>query len=352
MGRGIMGGSLKSQVAQTRAMGDLAVKVLHGTPADAIPLSTPDLNVSEIDWRQLRRWGISESRVPAGTIVSYREPSVWDRYRVYILVAATALVAQTALIAGLLLQGARRRKAEARVRAREADLRVSYRRIRDLGGRLLSAQDAERSRIARELHDDIGQQLMLLTIDLDLLGNGGRHDAATLARGALGRAHGIANSLRDLSHRLHPAKLRLIGLVPALASLQREATSADTAVTFTHENVPAVIPPDVTLCLYRVAQEALHNASKYSQARAVSMNLAGGAGGLVLKVTDDGVGFDVEAVMERGLGLVSMRERVEAFGGALDVRSSPGAGTSIAAVVPCQGATPAANVTRQLETRI
>ena len=84
----------------------------------------------------------------------------------------------------------------------------------------------------------------------------------------MNRAQGIARSVHDLSHRLHPAKLRLIGLVAALHGLQRELSQSDLAITFTHDNVPPTLPPDLTLCLFRVAQEALQNALKYSRAHA------------------------------------------------------------------------------------
>ena len=124
------------------------------------------------------------------------------------------------LIAGLLVQRTRRRQAEARVIGSQEALRTSYERIRDLGGRLLSAQETERSRIARELHDDISQQVALLSIDLELLDGKAAGAGQQLAGDALNRAQQIAKSLHDLSHRLHPAKLRLIGLVPAINGLR------------------------------------------------------------------------------------------------------------------------------------
>ena len=112
MGRGIVGGSLKDQTVQLDAVGRLALRVLSGEAADSIPVSAPNLNVNKVDWRQLRRWGISESAVPRGTRVLFKEPSVWDRYKVYILGATVVLLAQTLLIAGLLVQRRRRRQAE------------------------------------------------------------------------------------------------------------------------------------------------------------------------------------------------------------------------------------------------
>ncbi len=331
MEHGILGGSLKDQSAQMKALASLADRILRGESADAIPLATPDLNVPQLSGRELARWGISEAQVPPGTLIKFRDPPVWDRYRTYILSAAGVLVAQAALIAGLLVQRSRRRRAEEDVRGKQAELLTSYGRIRDLGGRLLGAQETERARIARELHDDIGQQLALLAIDLELLENA-RHDH--MVSEALNRVHEVARGVHDLSHRLHPAKLRLIGLVPALTGLQHDPSHGGIPTTFTHENVPSTLPPDVTLCLFRIVQEALQNATKYSAARFVTVNLKGIGGALVLTIADDGVGFDVDAAWGKGLGLISMAERVEAIGGRISVDSRPGTGTRMTVTVP------------------
>jgi signal transduction histidine kinase len=337
LSHGVVGGHLLSIDAQLAAMSDVAVRVLRGERADSIPVAALDLSVNQVDWRQLQRWGIPEARVPPGSVIRFREATLFERYGWYISGLAALMVAETALIAGLLVQGARRRRAEEQVRARETELRASYERIRDLGARLLVAQEAERSRIARELHDDISQQMTLLAIDLQLL-----HDASgdpgedrdKLAREALDRTHAVARSVHDISHRLHPAKLRLVGLVSALGSLQRELPASDRTITFVHENVPKRVPNDLALCLYRIAQEALRNAIEHGGAHTISMRLQGTSNGLALTVVDDGKGFEVDRLAGRGLGLVSMRERLEPFGGTLTVTSRPGAGTRVEATVP------------------
>ena len=331
---GIVGGSQRNQLVQTQTLADMTLRVLRGERADAIPILTADTDVNQVDWRQLQRWGIGEARVPQDTRVLFKEPSVWDRYRGYILSAAAVLLTQTVLIAGLLVQRRRRQQAEEQAQGKEEALENSYDRIRDLGSRLLFAQDTERSRIARELHDDVSQQVALLSIDLELLSAAVPPDSEALAGEALNRAQHIARSVHDLSHRLHPAKLRLIGLVAALQALQREMSRSEPAIAFTHDNVPAHLPPDMTVSLFRIVQEALQNAVKYSKARVVHVHLDGGSNRLGLTVSDDGVGFDVDAVWGKGLGLLSISERVESLGGTLDIRSAPGAGTSLTIRVP------------------
>ena len=337
MNRGVVGGSLLVLESQVRSLASMGARVLRGEAADGIPVSEADLQVDQVDWRQLRRWNIDDALVPAGALVMYHEPSRWDRDRNYIIGGVAVLVVETALIGALILQGARRRRAEAKAREAAAELRLSYERIRDLGGRLLGAQDAERSRIARELHDDISQQLTLLSMDLALLSHaqaGRPDDAEKLAHEAHARVVAVATSVHQLSHQLHPARLRLVGLVAALSSLQQEIQSSGHRITFTHEGVPDAIAQDLKVCLYRVAQEAVQNAIKYSGAREIFMSLAGTGDALTLVVGDHGAGFDAQASMHRGLGLVSMGERVEAFGGTLRIQSAPGAGTRIEATVP------------------
>jgi signal transduction histidine kinase len=232
------------------------------------------------------------------------------------------------------VQGQRRRRAEEQMRNSETELKASYDRIRYLAGRLLSAQESERARIARELHDDVSQQLALLSIDLELLNAASAPGNRGLVREVLDRSQNVARTVHDLSHRLHPAKLRLIGLVPALQSLQREITKSGLEVTFLHKNLPPHLSEDLTLCLYRVVQEALQNAHKHAEASEVMVDLIGAPGRLELSIADDGVGFDPNAALSSGLGLVSMRERVEAVGGRLRIDSDPAEGTRLHISVP------------------
>ena len=333
-GTGVVGGMIKSSRTIGTRLGEITRQILRGARPDDIAVGTVPATPT-FDWRQVRRWGIDPSLLPPGSDVQFRTPTAWEAYRVYIAGALALLLTQSALITGLLIQRRRRRMAERRLRRRETDLRKSYQRNRDLGARLLHAQDTEHARIARELHDDISQRMFLLTVELEFLDQA-RAEEAPAAR-ALEMAQGIATSLHELSHRLHPARLRLTGLVTALDQLCVDVSRAGVAVEFTHENVPAPLPPELTLCLFRVVQEALQNAIKYASPRHISVHASGGPDGLRLTVADDGVGFDVDAAWGKGVGLVSMVERLEAFGGALDIRSTPGAGTQLTATVSVSG---------------
>jgi signal transduction histidine kinase len=340
IGHGVVGGSLQRLEAQIGAIGNLAIRVLSGEPAESIPVARLHLDAAQVDWRQLRRWGISEGRIPSGTQVLFREPGIWARYKGYVVAASVILLAQTGLIVGLLAQAARRKRAEEQVHRDQEELQRNSERIRDLGGRLLNAQEDERSRLARELHDDVGQQMALLSMDLQTLSGfdwDPDGEAEKLAREALARTDTIAKTLHDLSHRLHPAKLRLIGLVPAVNGLRRELShseKSDVAMTFSHENVPATLPYDLTLCIFRVVQEAIQNAIRHGHAKTISMHLKGTPATLALTIVDDGVGFEVKERWGTGLGLVSMTERLESIGGTIAIHSSPGAGTCIEVQAP------------------
>jgi signal transduction histidine kinase len=341
---GIVGGRRRDQVAQVKAIATLALRVLRGERADDIPVSSPNTDVDQVDWRQLRRWGLDELRLPTGTLVLFRPPSVWDQYSRFIIGAAMLMLAQSALIAGLLVQRSKRRRVERELRGSErelrgsqAKLRVSYDRIRDLSRRLLGEQEAERARIARELHDDINQQLAILSIDLDGLRSDQlqAHSAKRLSR-ALETTQGISTSVRELSHRLHPSKLRLIGLVAAIDGLRRDLSPPHQPIAFDHRDVPAEIAQNIALCVYRVAQEALANAVKHSDAGHISVDLTGGPSGVALTITDDGKGFDVNGPPNGGLGLISMTERVESVGGVLEIHATPASGTRVRVTVPIQ----------------
>jgi PAS domain S-box-containing protein len=211
--------------------------------------------------------------------------------------------------------------------------------LRELGGRLIAAQEDERRRIARELHDDVSQRLALLSVELEQLHRQRTGAAAGEERWtSLSRAAAeIAVDLHRISHRLHPSRLEALGLVAAVSGFCQELWSQQRLqVRFTHEAVPRAIPSDVALCLYRVAQEALQNVIKHSGVMEAEVHLAGNGDALLLRVSDSGSGFAPDRRRDVGLGLLSMRERVASLGGDIVVQAAPGRGTRIGVRVGLQ----------------
>ena len=264
VGSGVVGGVVRGTRQTGTRLGEMALQILSGTRAQDIPIEAPQLE-PYLDWRQLQRWGISEARVPLERSSDSESPQPGTATNSIFSPLPHSYSRRALLIGALLVQSRRRRNAEEQVRGSEAKLRSSYERIRDLGARLLNAQDTERSRVARELHDDISQQVALLCIDIELLNDVVQDGGEQLVHDATDRASALAKRIHGLSHQLHPQGLRLIGLVPALETLQRELSRPETAIVFTHDTVPPSMPVEVTLCLFRVVQEALHNALKVQQ---------------------------------------------------------------------------------------
>ena len=448
---GAVGGSYSDGIEEGVKGGEIAARVLSGEKPESIPIAENSVANPRVDWRQLRHWNIPELALPPGTIVLYRQPTVWERYEKYIIAAIVLIIVQALLIVGLVWQRARKQKTEAILRESEKRFRVmanttpslvwmcdedgkvtylndrrveftgcdpkagfedvwtayvhhddlqgvltantraleqrerfskEYRlRRRDgvyrwmldvaapringdgkfagfigsssditeqkmaqealekLGGRLIEAQEKERSRIARELHDDICQRLSLLSLELEQANrasNGSSAPANPRIEEIRQFYAELAGDVQALSHQLHSSKLDYLGLVAAVRSFCKEfSTQQGVNVEFTDENVPNPLPRDVSLCLFRVVQEALNNALKYSGVSRFSVDVRGAAGQIKLEVSDAGVGFNVdEAKKNPGLGLVSMQERVHLMRGQFTIESKPNCGTRIMARVP------------------
>jgi PAS domain S-box-containing protein len=205
-----------------------------------------------------------------------------------------------------------------------------------IGRRLIEAHEEERTWIGRELHDDINQRLALLAVELDRLTQNASEEVGTQVRHAQERIMEIARDVQSLSHRLHSSKLEYLGLVKAATSFCRELSEQSSVkVHFKHANIPHTLPKELSLCLFRVLQEALQNATKYSGVRDFTVELYGTSESIELTVSDGGKGFEEqEAFTRHGLGLISMRERLQLVHGELSVKSRPGAGTTIYARVP------------------
>jgi signal transduction histidine kinase len=204
--------------------------------------------------------------------------------------------------------------------------------------RLIEAHEEERTRIARELHDDINQRLAMLAMHLDGMKRDLPASAANLKQGieeANKQVSGVGDDIQALSHRLHNSKLEYLGLTAAVDSFCRELSDRHgVEIDFHSEGIPKELPKEKSLCLFRVMQEALQNATKHSGSRRFEVSLIGALNEVNLTVRDSGTGFDPEgAVKGRGLGLISMKERMNLVGGELSIESQPQLGTTIYARV-------------------
>jgi signal transduction histidine kinase len=219
------------------------------------------------------------------------------------------------------------------------DQKLAQQALEKVSGQLIEAQEKERSRIARELHDDICQRMALLSMELECA-NRARGKSAAADKSNLDevRKHcaEIASDIQSLSHQLHSSRLDYLGIVAAIRGFCKEFSKKYTVdVEFTDKDVPGSLPSDVSLGLFRVAQEALHNAMKYSGATEFRVELYRTAEEIQLVVTDRGAGFDIaEARRKGGLGLVSMQERIKLIHGKLTIESAPGMGAKVIAAVP------------------
>jgi len=221
----------------------------------------------------------------------------------------------------------------AKVQAEHA-LQQSQQELKALAGRLINAEEEERKRISRELHDDLSQKLALLALK-----TGGLLAEPAVSsekmnqklRNLQGQVQQLAQDVRQISHRLHPSILDDLGLVAALNELCEEFSAREGIdVAFESESVPNALPIDVASCLYRVTQEALHNVLKHAKASQARLKLSASTDGIHLCICDNGVGFDSETGLARpGLGIVSMKERINLVQGEFSIDSRPGQGTEL-----------------------
>ena len=207
---------------------------------------------------------------------------------------------------------------------------------RDLARRLISSQEAERQRIARELHDDVSQRIAAMIMEIEQIA---AQVDSTRSRARLrtlsAQAGEIAVDLHRMSYELHPSRLRMIGLTDALESLCSDVSKqGNLQIAFTHGEMPASMDSGVSLCLYRIVQEALHNVARHSYAKDAQVSVTCEDGQIGLQIADSGIGFDPGHLSQAGLGLVSMRERVAALNGRLEIDAVPGGGTRITVGIP------------------
>jgi signal transduction histidine kinase len=494
MGSGVVGGYVSSFAGQGRAAADDVLKILDGISPGAIP-QTDGAAQYTFDWNAMKRWGLDKRDLPPGSVVLFREPTVWERYKPQILATALVIFLLSILSVYLAIETFRRKRAESVTAAalrfeqiiselstyfielaadridsgishaldrlvqvltvdritvfrfnpagtelealyfsttfktpagklfagecgwyfstllnrgnvvlnRLADLPstdmkpaferhgvastvavpievegkvfgclsfvqtkretvwtkqivAQFRMVgqvianalarkqtdeqrQELSGLLINAEESERTRLARELHDDFSQRIAVLAVDLERLPKKMAENPAGVKKRLaelLELTTGIGADLHSLSHRLHSSTLDSLGLVDALESLCEEfAMQSEIDVSFVHEDVPEQLDPEIALCLFRVVQEALTNVRKHSQALEVAVRISGKKEALELSIRDDGGGFSIDDSAKRvGLGLRSMQERVHLVNGELRMLSVNQQGTTIDVHVP------------------
>lgn len=338
LGYGVIGGNVISIEDVVHRSSAAALEMLGGVSPASIKTSIQQPGPPVFDWRELRRWNIDERDLPAGSIVRYREAGLWERFKWPIIGTLSGTVAQSLLIGALLFNRSKRRRAEELLRQNVADLDQARSALSKLNGRLMDAQEQERSRVARELHDDICQRTAALSIDIGLLTRRFADDdteAIAQVRKLCEETQTLAGDINHISHQLHSSKLESLGLAAAAKAFCREmSVRHDVVIDFSADAAPPTLPAGVAASLFRVLQEALSNAIRHSGSSRYHVTVRGSADRVQLEVRDHGRGFDPQALSVSGLGLISMRERLRFMNGTLAIDSGPRTGTTVTATVP------------------
>jgi PAS domain S-box-containing protein len=479
VGHGIVGGSVYSVENRGSMIGKMGVRILTGEKPRDIPIGTGQKHFSLYDWRQLKRWGISESDLPQGIIIRYREPSFYELYYWYIWGGISLVLFQAVMIIFLLINRARRHRVERELlrahrkleeaniglkneiterkqtekelyeseeryrslvnespaailvfqdghfiftnpaglrllgcsdlkdfvgrpaldfipptlrelmvqrmenlaqgesnptveiellktdgtiisvettsvpihivgkpagliicnditkrKLAEMELLKSQEDFRHLAGKLLSVQEAERRRLAREMHDDLTQHLAVLAIEIGKMERkfqDPEDPVLETLRSTRERLVNLSGDVHAISRQLHPSIIDDLGLVDAIKSECRTFTRREgIAIDYRTERMPPRIPEDVAICIYRIVQEGLRNVAKHADTTQLQISLTGKDDSIHLTIKDQGVGFDPKEMKKKlGLGHVSMQERVRFIQGDISIESQPGKGTVI-----------------------
>ena len=457
VGEGVVGGYVRTIDSMGAMAAKITLQILDGVRAQDIPVGTIPIEPL-FDWRELKRWGISESNLPAGSIVKFRTPSIWEEYKWLFIGIVFVFFAQSALIASMIINRSRLKRAEIEQQQAIGALRESEERFRNmadtapvmiwvsgadkfrtyvnqqwlkftgrelkdeldtgwlrnvhpedlercleirnaafehheafrveyrlrrkdrefrwvldsgtprflsdgtflgfigsciditelkaaeetlanLSGQLIRAREDECARIARELHDDVNQRMALVSVTLEQLSLSPPNTTdqlRTQLNDVMSQVTETSREIHRMSYDLHPSKLRHLGLVAALEGLCQEyRRHHKLEIDFTRSEVPATLPKDISLCLFRVAQESLNNVIKHSGAQKARVELVGSGMEIKLLVSDSGIGFEINSPeLKKGLGLVGMRERLRLVGGNITIDSALSHGTQIEAIIP------------------
>jgi signal transduction histidine kinase len=329
IGEGIVGGRVVSHENVGKRAAQMTLSIADGARPEEIPAETGSL-IPMFDGRQLRRWGISEKRLPADSTVLYQQRSFWELYRWRIAITIAGLLAETLLIAALLVQRSRRARAE---RARKA----SEEKLQKLSGRLLQLQDEEQRRIAAELHDGLGQSLSIIrnraTLCKEDVSN--RDNVVEQLDEISATAVSALDEVREIAHNLRPYELERLGLVSAVDSMLERVSDA-TSIHFYSDldQIDGLLSPAAEMSVYRIVQEGLNNVIRHAQASEARVDLKRSESEIVVSIQDNGKGI-VSAVASSngqtgsGFGLHGIAERARMLGGVSSLESRPGSGTRL-----------------------
>lgn len=322
LGQGIVGGRLIQLELTGQMLAQKAYRILNDR---AVPrgIEYVDLSEPQYDWRELQEWSISRARIPEDSRLAFQPRSAWDLYRGWIVAIVALISLQTWVIIQWFVQ--RRRS------------RLSSARVADLSRRLITAHEEERRLIARELHDDLSQRLARLSIDASLVMSlPGDRTADERLLDLQDDLSAVSKDVHELSYRLHPSLLEDLGLANALkAEVSRMQRHTDARIELDVVDAHVPLPLPIQLSVYRIGQEALHNAIRHSGARRIGVRLKAKNSYVELTVDDDGRGFTMKVQdMTFSLGLASMRERAILAEGTLAIHTHPGRGTRISLRVP------------------
>ncbi len=324
--RGIVGGFVVSIEEQGKLVGRDILAILGGKSPKDIPIvHGPSFYM--FDWRALRRWNLDESKLPAGSTILFREPTLWKRYKLMMLAGLLFIVSLAFLIVYLLYK--------------QRQVKLARNAPEQLSGMLINAQEDERRRIASELHDDFSQRLAVLTLGLETAAE----NIPEAPQEANRQLHELSNAagelgadLHTLSRRLHSASLENLGLTAGVSALCKEfAAQQGIKIEDKLDSFPRSMDSVAALCIFRIVQEALRNVKKHSGAQRAQVILHLVDSTVHLSVYDQGVGFNrKELTKSAGLGIRSMEERARLLGGHFEIQSEPGKGTKVDACVPLQ----------------
>ena len=325
MGEGIVGGPLMSTGELSRKTAQVALRVLAGESPGRIKTPIQRSGQPTYDARELRRWNIDDRLLPPASVVLFREPTMWERNAA--LIKLGALLAWIPVVAIVLFIGLMKSR-----RDQGSSPEASEEELSSLSQHLIQKHEHERAALAKTLHEDVGQRMTALTLRLHSW-KGSAHDSEVAdIRDTLS---GLVDKIAAASDPVY-GRLELLGLAAVgrrwCADLSKRY---DLAIHFQDEDVPANLPFDVAVALFRVLQEATVNAAAHSQAREMWVSVRGTASEVRLQVIDRGVGFDAQRPASgAGVGLVAMRERLKLVNGDSVIISRPGVGTRVEAWVP------------------